>query len=422
MNSVEYKVNVPVREKYDVIVCGGGVAGIAAALEAARHGKKVMIAEKSTILGGLATLGLINMFVPMCNGRGTKIIKGMCEEFVNLSIKYGYDTLPDEWKDGKEPGEGAKTRYVTRFSPSIFALVLNETLIKEGVALEYDAVCTDVIKNGNTITGVILQTKSGFEAFEAEMVIDATGDSDILYRAGVPTVQGKNYFTYCAKGMNFETMKKALECNDISKAIKSFGGGPADLYGGHQPETERLYGGTTREDVSEYIKRNMQWALDNIKDDARSERDISVLPGMAQFRTTRHIDGEYTFNYDDKYKHMDDSVCAICDFDHKDLLFEVSYGCLYNKKFPNILAAGRCAAAEGFGWDVLRVIPPAILTGQAAGLAASMAIDASCAVSDVDIKKLQNTLESENVMIHFDDALIPNDTDEIVQFSAEDHI
>ena len=77
--------DVRVRGEYDVIVAGGGVAGVAAAVAAARLGKKVLLLEKSMKLGGLATLGLINYFVPMCNGRGKQIIFGMAQELVELA-------------------------------------------------------------------------------------------------------------------------------------------------------------------------------------------------------------------------------------------------------------------------------------------------------------------------------------------------
>ena len=81
MESILFEEKIPVRTKsYDVLVAGGGVAGIAAALTARRAGKKVLLIEKSTILGGLATLGLVNLFVPMCNGRGKQIIYGLAEE------------------------------------------------------------------------------------------------------------------------------------------------------------------------------------------------------------------------------------------------------------------------------------------------------------------------------------------------------
>ena len=74
---------------YDIIVAGGGVAGVAAAVSAKRMGKNVLLIEKTIGLGGLATTGLIDLFVPMCNGRGIQIIKGMAEELLRLTIKYG---------------------------------------------------------------------------------------------------------------------------------------------------------------------------------------------------------------------------------------------------------------------------------------------------------------------------------------------
>lgn len=72
-----------------------------------------------------------------------------------------------------------------------------------------------------------------------------------------------------------------------------------------------------------------------------------------------------------------------------------------------MLTAGRCASADGYGWDVIRVIPPAILTAQAAANAACLAIDDGCGVADVNIRKLQSMLEEENVMIHFPDEYVP---------------
>ncbi len=77
MKEISITDKIPVRGKYDIIAAGGGVAGVAAAVAAARAGKKVLLLEKTITLGGLATTGLINLFVPMCNGRGVQIIKGM---------------------------------------------------------------------------------------------------------------------------------------------------------------------------------------------------------------------------------------------------------------------------------------------------------------------------------------------------------
>ena len=82
MKSVIFNIELNVKIEYDVIVCGGGVAGVAAAITAREQGASVLLVEKSNILGGLGTLGLINLFVPMCNGRGKQIIFGLCVKWV----------------------------------------------------------------------------------------------------------------------------------------------------------------------------------------------------------------------------------------------------------------------------------------------------------------------------------------------------
>jgi len=421
VETIEIHERIPVKGSYDVIVAGGGVAGVAAAVSAKRAGKNVLLLEKSISLGGLATLGLINLFVPMCNGRGTQIIKGMAEEFLRLSIKYGYDTIPEEWKNG-EPGEGAKTRYVTRFSAPIFALALTELVYEEGIDLLFDTVVSRPVMEGNHCKGLIVENKSGREFYAGKVIIDTTGDADVLYRAGVPTVQGKNYFTYMTMGASIESCKKVVETGDIGKLTSYYSGGRATLYGEYHPENMKLYEGTTVAEVTEFVVKNQLEALNKIKNTDRKSRDILTLPGMPQFRTTRHIDGDYTLTTNDQYKHFEDSIGAICDFDQRDYLYEVPFRTLTRRGFDNLITAGRSASATGYAWDVLRVIPPAIITGQAAGLAASYAIDEQKPIYDIDIKNLQKQLEQANVMIHFDDALIPKEPRKDIPAFEMDHI
>ncbi|MBR4058995.1 MAG: FAD-dependent oxidoreductase [Lachnospiraceae bacterium] len=408
--------------EYDVIVAGGGVAGVAAAVAAKRMGKSVLLIEKSIGLGGLATNGLVNLFVPMCNGRGVQIIKGMAEELLRLSVKYGYDTIPEAWQNG-EPGNGERTRYVTKFSGPIFTLALIDFVHGEGVDLLFDTIITAPVMEGNVCRGLIVENKTGCEFYGAKMVIDTTGDADVLYRAGVPTVQGQNYHTYAPKSVTLDSCRKAAEAEDMSKLYGSFiMGGRANLYGGNQPEGKPTRGGTTVKDITEYVIENHIECLENIKDSDRRKRTIVTLPTMPQFRTTRHIDGDYVLQTEDAYKHFDDSIAAICDFDRRDYLYEVPYRTLTRKGFPNLITAGRSAAAAGYAWDVLRVIPPAILTGQAAGVACAMALDDGTGLDNIDICKLQKILESQDVMIHFDDALVPAKEEEDVNAGAEDHI
>ena len=83
------------------------------------------------------------------------------------------------------------------------------------------------------------------------------------------------------------------------------------------------------------------------------------------------------------------------------------YRTLVRTGYDNLITAGRTASGEGYAWDILRVIPPAILTGQAAGCAAALALETGMGVDAVDVGKLQKTLERQGVMLHFDDAWVP---------------
>lgn len=408
--SILFKREIPEKGSYDLIVAGGGVAGAAAALAGARAGKSVLLIEKSTMLGGLATLGLINYFVPMCNGRGKAICKGMAEEFLHLSIKHGYDTLPAEWKNG-EPETPTTVRYVTRYSASIFALELTALLDKAGVDLLFDTVVVEPVMEERVCKGLVVENKSGLSFYAGKMIVDATGDCDVLFRAGVPTVQGRNFHTYIAHGATLDTCKNAYDEKDISRLYggMDFAGGHATLYGDHHPENMAYYTGTSSEDVNTYFVRNQREFLDKLADTDRHTREVTMLPGMAQFRTTRHIDADYTLTMKDVWRHFDDSVSAINDFDRRDFLYEIPYRAMIRHEYPNLIAAGRTIAGEAYAWDVLRVIPPAILSGQAAGSAAALAVETGKGLDAIDIKELQRRLADQNVMIHFDDAWInPN--------------
>ncbi len=409
---------------YDIIVAGGGVAGVSAAVCASRMKKKVLLIEKTISLGGLATNGLINLFVPLCNGRGVQIIKGMAEELLRLSVKDGYDTIPAPWKEGK-PRNGEKTRYVTRFSAPIFTMALTEFVRREGVDILYDTLITAPIMEGRLCRGVVVENKTGCEIYHAKMVIDTTGDADVLFRAGVPTVQGQNYHTYLPFSANLETCRKAVEKQDISLLYGCmYTGGRASLYGEGQPEGKAARTGTSAKDVTEYVIENHLECLENLRKNGgnRFNRTVLSLPAMPQFRTTRRIDGDYTLREEDAYRHFEDSIAAICDFDRRDYLYEVPYRTLVRTGFPNLITAGRCASGEGYAWDVLRVIPPAILTGQAAGAACAIAIDGHSDIGGIDVRKLQETLSRQNVTIHFDDSLVPEEEALDVHAGAEGHL
>ena len=413
MSNIEFVRTLDIKKRYDVIVCGGGVAGVSAAVDVAKRGMSVLLLEKSIILGGLATLGLINLFVPMCNGRGKQIIFGLCEKWTRQSALYGYDTIPEPWKKG-EPIEPTEVRYMQRYSPYIFALQLTEEIKNCGADLLFDCMATDPVMEGNVCRGVITESKSGTEYYECKILIDTTGDCDVLRRGGIPTAVGKNYFTYLGKSISLSTCREAIEKNNIRYAFGGVSGGAINLFGDNQPKDVPMWSGLTVDEVTDYLVTNQLLMLDKLKGDDRCSRDIAMLPLMPQFRTTSHIVGDYTFTVKDAYRHFDDSIGAINDFEHRDHLFEVPYRTLMRRDCPNILTAGRSASGDGYGWDLLRVIPPAIITGQAAGEAATLAIAGNVGVGDIDVRALQSKLEKEDVMIHFPDSYLPEDRTVII--------
>ena len=416
---IERREKIKKAGKWQVVVCGGGVAGVAAAVTAARAGKKTLLIEKTLSLGGLATNGLVNYFVPMCNGRGKQIIFGMADEMLRLAMKTGWTTVKDCWKHDYPEKQG---RLDGKFSPAIFALALSDMLHGSGAELYLDTVISGAeVENGH-IKGIVIDSKSGREYIEADFFVDTTGDADLLWRAGVPTVTGGNYFTYYAFGMNFDTMRSALEKKDISAAYRWYMGGRANLYGGGQPEGRRLYTGVTKEDVTEYVLENQKLLYESISKEDKNSFDLTLLPVMPQMRTTRRIDGDATFSEKVAFVHFSDSVCAINDFDRCDFLYEVRFGTLVKSGFDNVITAGRTASASGYGWDVLRVIPPAILTGQAAGNACSLAIDEGKPIYGVNVEKLQRVMEKQNSPVHFDDALVPGDKTKTEKGEDNGHI
>ncbi len=397
MQSIEIQETIPYAGDYDIIVIGGGLAGAAAALAGKRQGKTVLLVEKTIALGGLATVGLVNIFMPMCNGRGIVIEKGMAEEFFWLAIKYGYDCLPAAFlRDDPQ----SKERFFTSFSAPIFSMTLTNLLREAGVEFAFDSVFSQPVMEGTHCKGVILETKSGRRYYGGKMFVDATGDADLLYRAGVPTVQmHDNQPTFVSNGADLESCKKAIDTQDIGMLLKH--------YYGTDSQMENNFQGTTFEDINRYVTMNHQAAIENIQQENRRMRDIYTIPLLPQFRKTRRIDGDYTLTEPDLFRHFDDAVSAMCDWTKGGSLYEIPYRTLVRTGFDNLITAGRTISSTGYMWEVTRVLGPVILTGQAAGTACALAIDQEKPIDRIEIAGLQENLAGQDVMIHFDDQWIP---------------
>ena len=164
MHIIEVQKETKIKYAYDVAVIGGGIAGISAALAAARNGAKTVLLEREFALGGLATLGLIAIYLPICDGMGTQVSFGIAEELLRLSIKYGSEAYlnsdevrqPEIWINGTGSIADKKTyRFESLYNPSLFAIECEQLLSENGVKIVYGAQVCGVALNENKLDAVI---------------------------------------------------------------------------------------------------------------------------------------------------------------------------------------------------------------------------------------------------------------------------
>ncbi len=396
-SSILVNESIPVKAHYDVIVVGGGVAGVAAAIAAARKGKSVLLIEKSVMLGGLATLGFIVIYLPLCDGRGQKLIGGISEEMLWASIAHSYDTLPDAWR-GKPNHIDGNQRYQTLFNGPLFTMRLDQMLVDSGAHILFDTLFCDVIKEDGRATHIIVQNLDGRVAYACDTVVDASGDAGVFFKMGAKTMLGNNYMSYWGYYTDMNAVREAAEKGTIASAVKIYTGG-SDCNGSGHPKGMRTMHGVTAADVNDMVLAGRAEAMHHLEQTPINTMAYTGLPGMPQFRTTRMIIGDYALRYADSRVFFDDSIGCCGDWRKADVPFEVPYRTLTAPGIKNVLAAGRnisCGDAEA--WEVTRVIPVAAQTGEAAGIAA--AISGGSDIHDVDAKAIAHEMALSGSKIH----------------------
>ncbi len=385
---------------YDVIVVGGGIAGIAAAVSAGRSGAKTLLMEKSVLLGGLATAGLISWYEPLCDHRGTKMIGGIAEELIRLSMAYGFDTLPECWQDGINAGKG-HGRYATFYSPTVFALALDAYLEENQVDLILDCMAVFPVMEGGRCAGIAAETKEGRVYYPGKAFVDATGDASLFAQAGLPTVCGENFMTYVAQGYSHHNITQYEKADEKSMSLlrkwRSVG---SDFQGNGHPAGMKKLAGVTAEEVTEYVRAGQRLLFEEVKREDRHLRDLSMVPSMPQFRTVRHIVGEYDFVAVDG-EVFADSIGSCGDFrvgTGAGKHYHVPYRSLYTSDCDNMIAAGRIISASGDGWEVTRVIPVCALTGQAAGTAAAQTARTNTSFAKLNVAALRENLKQAGIL------------------------
>ena len=382
----------------DVLVCGGGIAGISAALAAARNGAKVILIEKNYILGGLATAGLVTVYLPLCDGMGQQVSFGIAEELLRLSILMGDENeYPESWLDNNNSSKRTSQteRFRCRFNSNLFAILAEQLLLKEGVQILYGSYAVKIDKNNDKINAVIMENKSGRQAIKVKSVIDATGDCDIAYFADVPTkiysqgnILAAWYYFLDKSGYSL----KMLGCLDAPDDQKN------DTENKEQVLIKQRFTGVGGQELSEMMQLSHAATMNDIK--KRRESDPTIIPTsiatIPQIRMSRKIQGLYTLDEVEMHTYFDDSVGMVSDWRKRGPVYEVPFRTLITKEIKNLIVAGRCTSVTDSMWDIMRVIPCCAVTGQAAGTAAAITDDFSL----VDISLLQDKLRKDGVILH----------------------
>ena len=385
-------------KEYDVAVCGGGFAGIAAALSAAREGAKVVLFEKQFMLGGLGTAGLVTIYLPICDGMGHQVSFGIAEELFRLSIKYGAEGMyPENWLDGVGERDENNKRFQVQYNPQVFAILAERLLLEAGVKILYGCYAVGVETADKKISSVIVEEKSGRCAYYVKSVIDATGDCDIAHFAGVPTtihergnsLAGWYYYTD-ESGYKLKQLGAADVPNpDPNTAFKSL--------------TDRRFSGLETEDVSDFVIMAHEKLLEDWlkRREKTPEATLSTIATIPQLRMTRKIKGEYELTENDNHKYFADSVGMLSNWRKRGPIYELPFRALYSREIKNLAVAGRCVSSDEALWDIIRVIPCCAVEGEAVGIAAALTDD----FTTLDITAVQERLKARNIPLHEADIL-----------------
>lgn len=391
----EEKRKTPILKTYDTVVVGGGIAGISAALAAARNGSKTLLVEREFLLGGLATLGLVTIYLPLCDGLGKQVSFGIAEELLRLSVKHGDEgkSCP-EWLGCGSKEERIKKRFEIQYNPYVFAIEAEQLLKREGADIIFGTAVCDVITEKNMIKHLIVENRSGRSAIEVKNVIDTSGDAVICKLSGENTCtfkQGNVPASWCYVTENGTNNLKMLGFCDIPDSEKT------DAQKAQARKSLR-FSGLDADELTRLTLYSHKTLLDDfLKDGGLSpKRTISTIASIPQIRMTRRLDGAYTQNDSEMHKEFYDSVGLFSDWRKAGPVYELPFSALYGNKIKNLAVAGRCISVTDAMWDITRVIPVCAVSGEAAGTAAALG---NC-FGETDISALQSVLKSNGVVLH----------------------
>jgi FAD dependent oxidoreductase len=433
----------PVVAETDVLVVGGGPAGLTAAIAAARSGARVILAERYPHLGGLASGGEVIVLDDMADLH-EKTVGGLSDEIVERLEALGAAVYPPpedrfvsseaawaRWGRWGLQDNYARTRpksitYAVAFDPEALKFVALEMVASAGVQLRLHSLFVEAIVEEGAVRGGIFETKSGRQAILARVVVDASGDGDVFARAGAPFELGTYIMTVVHRFANVDVERAIAweqaypeEYARLDKEIKAIYGGSWEMWWlrttvdgviwcncPHIPNLNAL----SVEDQS-YVEHEARKRIFAALDFARKN-----LPGFERaqlvdtapqlgVRQTRLLRGEYVLTKQDvvEGRWFADRIGRGRDYYYP-------YRTLLPIGVEGLLVTGRCYSATSDAQKMSREIPPMFVIGEAAGVASALAVRHATSPRQLDVAEIQEVLRRRG-------ALLGPDTDPAVQSS-----
>ncbi len=439
----------------DVVVIGGGPAGVNAAIAAGRSGVSTVLIERYGFIGGMSTAALVYPWMTFHTMDGKQVIKGIAQEIIDRLI--AMNASPGHVRDTV-----GFVHTITPYHPEYYKVLALDMFKEAGVKLILHSFVDEVRVSDGHIDSVILTGKSGRIEVRGKIFVDTTGDADVAYLAGAPYLQGRDgdrltqpmTMKFRMRGVDLPKVKQYMmdhpdefykktpfaelpnlplsgilgfykhwkEANlPINRDQVLCFTGPADDE--VLVNTTRVQGlnGTDVEDLTEAEEQGRKQVMmvaefmtNNLP--GFEKASISQVGAQIGIRETRRIDGEYALQVDDVIsgRKFDDVIARsgypidIHDPSGKgvkaawvggDGAYDIPYRCLLPKKIDNLLVGGRCISTTHEALATTRLSPSCMATGEAAGTAAGLAVKYNIVPSSLDIHELQQELRSNGVLL-----------------------
>jgi hypothetical protein len=443
--------------EFDVMVVGGGNAGCAAAIAAARHGAATLLVERYGFLGGTATAAMVAPWMTFHSGN-QRIVGGIAQEMVERLMRKG--ASPGHLRDSSD-----YVATITPFDPEIHKASLLEMMREAGVELLLHAYFLEAQRDAATVTGATFATIAGAKRATATVTVDATADALVAASAGVPTQQGDERgrvqpatLIFRLSHVDLEKLATYLRAhpNEIRSSLPENERTPetltavAGLYSIWQHAREKGIVDIPRELVSFFatpypdeVTVNMTRVVDidplDPIDLTRAEVESRLqamqlfeffrasVPGFENariagtgtqvgIRESRRIVGRYTLTRDDvlEGRKFDDAVARSAypidlhnpagsgTTTHRlrpGESYEIPYRCLVPVDCEQLLVAGRCISTTHEALASTRLTPTVMTLGQAAGTAAALACATGARAADIDVAELRTQLVADGVLL-----------------------